>query len=194
MKHLLLKNKAARILLLSAVTFSIVLFACKKKEKEEEMDDHVHKTAVANIQKVFNDTAVTGTATFSQMNDEDVTLTLDITVPSRANKSVAVHLHLMSDCGNNAGNAMGHWNPTNANHGKFGSSSFHLGDIGNISLDAQGHASFTMTTNAWNINGSDATRNIVGRSVMIHSGVDDYTTQPSGNSGTKIGCGGIQVQ
>lgn len=190
----LFTNTTSRIFIAGAVICSIVFFACKKKKKEEEMEDHVHKTAVATIQQVFKDTVVTGTATFSQMNDEDVTLTLDLTVPSKANKSVAVHLHMMSDCGNNAGNAMGHWNPTNANHGKFGSSSFHLGDIGNIPLDAKGHVTYTITTNAWNINGSDATRNIVGRSVMIHSGVDDYTTQPTGNSGTKIGCGGIQVQ
>lgn len=190
----LLKNTTSRILLISAVICSVFFFACKKKDKAEEVENHVHKTAVANIQQVFKDTTVTGTATFSQINDGDVTLTLDITVPSRANKSVAVHLHMMSDCSNNAGNAMGHWNPTNANHGKFGSSAFHLGDIGNIPLDASGRVIFTMTTNAWNINGSDATRNIVGRSVMIHSGVDDYATQPTGNSGTKIGCGGIQAQ
>jgi Cu-Zn family superoxide dismutase len=189
-----LQTRISRVILMSVLTCSIVFFACKKKDKKEDLEEPVHKTAVATIQKVFNDTTVTGTATFSQMNDEDVTLTLDITVPSRANKSVAVHLHMMGDCGNNAGNAMGHWNPTNANHGKFGTGSFHLGDIGNISLDANGHALFTMTTNAWNINGSDANRNIVGRSVMIHSGVDDYTSQPTGNSGTKIGCGAIQVQ
>jgi Cu-Zn family superoxide dismutase len=193
MKHLF-NTRTTRILLSGVLTCSLIFFACKKKDKEEEMEDHVHKTAVAKIEKVFPDTVVTGTATFTQINDGDVTLSLDITVPSRANKSVAVHLHMMSDCGNNAGNAMGHWNPTNANHGKFGTGSFHLGDIGNITLDAKGHAAIQMTTNAWNINGSDATRNIVGRSVMIHSGVDDYVSQPTGNSGTKIGCGGIQAQ
>lgn len=32
---------------------------------------------------------------------------------------------------------------------------------------------------------------IEGRSIIIHSGPDDFTTQPSGNSGEKIGCGVI---
>ena len=33
---------------------------------------------------------------------------------------------------------------------------------------------------------------IIGKSVIIHSGPDDFTTQPSGNAGTKIGCGEIR--
>lgn len=182
------------------ISFQIVLwsalvatpfFACKKKDKEAEVEEE-HKTATATLQSVYNDTLVSGTASFMQMGDGDVTLTLDITVPSRANKSVAVHLHMMNDCGSNASNAMGHWNPTNGSHGKWGSSSYHLGDIGNINLDANGHAVFELTTNQWNINGADATRNVVGHSIIIHSGVDDYTSQPAGNAGTRIGCGSIQ--
>lgn len=34
-------------------------------------------------------------------------------------------------------------------------------------------------------------REVVGRTVIIHSGPDDFTTQPSGNSGEKIACGEI---
>ena len=30
---------------------------------------------------------------------------------------------------------------------------------------------------------------IIGRTVIIHSQPDDFTTQPSGNSGKKIACG-----
>lgn len=149
------------------------------------------KTSSTTIQQVYPDTVVTGTAVFTQHDEGDVTLTLDITVPSRANKSVAVHLHAMNDCGGNASNAMGHWNPTASKHGKFGSSAFHSGDIGNISLDSKGHANYSVTTNIWALGGSDSTRNVMNRSIIIHSGVDDYTTQPSGNSGNRIGCAGI---
>ena len=191
MKHLV--NKKTTLLFLSSTFLvSALFYACKKKDKEDEMEDHVHKTANAKIDNVYNDTLVSGTASFSQMNDGNVTLTLDITVPSRAKKSVAVHLHMMGDCGGNAGNAMGHWNPTNSQHGEFGSSAFHLGDIGNIKLDDKGHVTYIITTDAWNINGTDAARNVVGKSIIIHSGVDDYTSQPSGNSGNRIGCGTIQ--
>ena len=33
---------------------------------------------------------------------------------------------------------------------------------------------------------------IIGRSVIIHSHADDFASQPSGNSGDKIGCGTIR--
>ena len=33
---------------------------------------------------------------------------------------------------------------------------------------------------------------VIGRSVVIHALPDDFTTQPSGNSGEKIGCGVIR--
>jgi Cu-Zn family superoxide dismutase len=194
MKHVLSTKQLTRIILFSALLTSILFYACKKKDKDNDMDEHNHpmKSVSAKIQQVYPDTVVTGTAVFSQHGDNgDVSLVLDITVPSRANKSVAVHLHAMNDCGGNASHAMGHWNPTGAKHGKFGSASFHSGDIGNISLDGKGHANHTFTTNIWTLGGSDTTRNIMNRSIIIHSGVDDYTTQPSGNSGNRIGCAGI---
>ena len=36
-----------------------------------------------------------------------------------------------------------------------------------------------------------APQDVVGKSVVIHSGIDDMITQPSGNSGIKIACGEI---
>ena len=32
---------------------------------------------------------------------------------------------------------------------------------------------------------------VIGRTVVIHSSVDDFTSQPAGNSGSKIACGRI---
>ena len=153
-----------------------------------------NKTAVATIGQVFTDTIISGTATFTQKNNEEVLLTLNVTCPYKANKSVAVHMHMMPDCGGMAANAKGHWNPTNASHGKWGGATgtYHIGDIGNIALDGTGHATYTVSTSLWNINGPDTSRNVINRSVMVHSGVDNYITQPTGASGTKIGCGAIQ--
>lgn len=35
-------------------------------------------------------------------------------------------------------------------------------------------------------------QDVIGKVVIIHSMPDDFTTQPSGNSGEKIACGKIE--
>ena len=34
---------------------------------------------------------------------------------------------------------------------------------------------------------------IIGKTIIIHSSTDDFTSQPSGNSGSKIACGEIKL-
>ena len=47
---------------------------------------------------------------------------------------------------------------------------------------------------AWTIfyDGRVSINEIIGKSIIIHSNKDDFTPQPSGNSGKKIACGVIQ--
>ena len=118
-------------------------------------------------------------------------MVLDISVPTKAGKEVAVHIHEHGDCGDKGNMAHGHWNPTNANHGKWGSAAFHAGDIGNVKLDGTGKGSLNLETELWSIGGS-ADKNILGKAIIVHGGVDDYKTQPTGNAGSRIGCGVIQ--
>ncbi len=68
-----------------------------------------------------------------------------------------------------------------------------LGDIGNIKLDNNGHATKSVTTNRWSIT-DKAVNNIIGLGIIVHGGTDDYKTQPTGNSGPRIGCGVIVKQ
>jgi Cu-Zn family superoxide dismutase len=146
--------------------------------------------AVATLTGTSPDTVVTGTARFDAAGGK-VKLTLDITVPSKAGKEVAVHIHEHGDCGDKGNMAHGHWNPGSNQHGKWGSGNYHAGDIGNVKLDGQGKGTLTIETDLWTL-GGDAMKNIVGKAVIVHSGVDDYTTQPTGNAGSRIGCGVIQ--
>ncbi len=147
--------------------------------------------AEAAISGTKSDTTVSGTAKFDADSNGKVDLVLEITVPKMAGKSVAVHLHEHGDCGDNGTMAHGHWNPTNAQHGKWGSGSFHLGDIGNVKLDGKGKGTIKVSTDLWSL-GGDANKNVIGRAVIVHSGEDDFTTQPTGNAGSRIGCGVIQ--
>jgi Cu-Zn family superoxide dismutase len=168
---------------LAVITLSC-FFSCKK-------DTFKGGYSEALIAGTKGDTLVQGTLKIFEQKDSSVKMELELLVPKKANQSVAVHLHEHGMCGNMGADAHGHWNPTASQHGKWGSASFHAGDIGNIQLDATGKGTLQLTTKLWTIAGSDNT-NIVGRGVIVHSGVDDYTSQPSGNSGSRIGCGIIE--
>ena len=147
--------------------------------------------AEAKLSGTYPDTTVDGTVKFDMDSGGKVTMTFDITVPKKAGKSIAVHIHEHGNCGDTATLAHGHWNPANAQHGKWGSASFHVGDIGNIKLDTKGKGTLSLTTDIWTLGGKPD-KNILGKSIIVHGGMDDYKTQPTGNSGSRIGCGVIQ--
>lgn len=151
-------------------------------------------TAGTGAQAVLNgtqaDTAVTGTVRFQEAGGR-VTMNLEITAPKMASKSVAVHIHEHGSCGDMGKEAHGHWNPTKAPHGKWGEGQFHSGDIGNVSLDASGKGTMQLETDLWSLSGTDSTRNILNKAIIVHSGTDDYKSQPAGNAGSRIGCGVI---
>jgi Cu-Zn family superoxide dismutase len=147
--------------------------------------------AEARLSGTYTDTSVDGTVRFDSDSAGKVKMTLEITIPKKAGKSVALHIHEHGNCGDTAKLAHGHWNPTNAQHGKWGSGSFHLGDIGNVKLNAQGKGTMTLTTDLWTLGGKPD-KNILGKAMIVHGGADDYKSQPAGNSGTRIGCGMIQ--
>ncbi|MDT3403888.1 superoxide dismutase family protein [Mucilaginibacter terrae] len=153
------------------------------------MDTAMYDSAHADITATKPDTTVSGTAHFTR-KDAEVELQLTLTIPKKANSTVAVHFHEHGDCGDMGKGAHGHWNPTKEDHGKWGAAPYHSGDIGNIKLDKDGKATFTVKTDRWTIGGPEKT-NILNRSLIVHSGVDDYKTQPTGNSGSRIGCGVI---
>jgi Cu-Zn family superoxide dismutase len=147
--------------------------------------------AEATIANTYPDTAVSGTVKFDATDGGKVKMVLELTVPSKAGKNVAVHIHDHGDCGDSGMASHGHWNPTNAQHGKWGTGSFHLGDIGNVKLDSKGKGTLTMETDLWSLGGG-ADKNVIGHAIIVHGGEDDYKSQPSGNAGSRIGCGIIQ--
>lgn len=105
----------------------------------------------------------------------------------------AVHLHEKSDCSSNDGSsAGGHWNPNGQPHGKWGDQGgYHKGDIGNFTANSRGVGTITFITEEWCIGCNDSAKDILGKSVIVHKGTDDYTSQPSGAAGSRISCGGI---
>ncbi|NJW52810.1 superoxide dismutase family protein [Salinimicrobium oceani] len=134
---------------------------------------------------------VSGTVTFQEENGE-VTMTAEVS--GLAEGMHAIHLHENADCSAEDGSsAGGHWNPTFEDHGEWGDANgYHRGDIGNFDVNSEGKGSITFTTDKWCIGCEDKTRNILNKAVIVHDGVDDYTSQPSGNAGTRVGCAEIK--
>ncbi len=147
-------------------------------------------TAIAHI-KGLNSNPLNGVATFIE---EDGFVKLVVEIRGAETKKLAIHIHELGDCESKDGSgAGGHWNPTNENHGKWGTLPFHSGDIGNLNIDNNGNGSLVMKDHfkRWSISNSGNT-NIVGRAIIIHSDIDDYISQPSGSAGPRIGCGVIE--
>ena len=178
-------NKSIPALLL-LIGVCLVLTGC-----DGDDDESLQQQAIAEISPTeAGVSSVTGQAVFMQ-DGEDIMLTIDIQDASPGLH--AVHIHATGDCSAPDGtSAGGHWNPTSEDHGRWGGDSFHLGDIGNIPVGSGGTGYIERTTDLWDLdNGSDL--DIVGKAIIVHAGEDDFTSQPSGAAGGRIGCGVIQL-
>ncbi|BAU62769.1 putative superoxide dismutase [Stanieria sp. NIES-3757] len=102
------------------------------------------------------------------------------------------HVHEYGSCGNDADDAGGHFNPAGVPHGHLLSSGFenaHGGDLGNIYAAEDGIAKFDQVYPGLTL--ADSSYSVMGRSLVVHANPDDFATQPTGNSGARIGCGVI---
>jgi Cu-Zn family superoxide dismutase len=182
-----LNNFIMRKSFLSALVFGLIINSSCSSMRSNT----ANKQAKGIISATKPEMPGEGTISFSQEGNE-VMMKLDISFPSKAGKSVAVHIHEHGDCGDAGNNAHGHWNPNKSKHGKWGAAEYHLGDIGNVQLDQSGKGSLKMKTDKWSI-GTGAANDIIGKGIIVHDGVDDYVTQPTGNAGSRIGCGVIAL-
>lgn len=93
------------------------------------------------------------------------------------------HIHEGTSCTGNANdefaNSLSHYNPSNCPH------PYHAGDLPPL-LENNGYAYMSFLINKFKL------KDILGKVVIIHSMPDDFTSQPSGNSGEKIACGKIE--
>lgn len=102
------------------------------------------------------------------------------------------HIHEKGDCSSGDGlSAGGHFNPTQQAHGKFNASQpHHLGDLPSLDADPQGVAIIDFVSKDLALN--RGANGILGRSLIVHNDPDDFTTQPTGNSGARLACAVIE--
>ena len=143
---------------------------------------------VATLNPTRGNTAA-GTVFFSQQGG-DVVLRGRIT-GLKPNQEHGFHVHEKGDCSSDdAMSAGGHLNPDGKRHGPQ-TGEHHAGDVPSIKADANGVATVRARI-AGTLLGSGA-RDIAGKALVVHAMPDDYTTQPTGNSGARIACGVIGI-
>jgi superoxide dismutase, Cu-Zn family len=130
---------------------------------------------------------VTGTITFTrQATGVEVHVLLEGLTPGMH----GLHVHETGDCSaSDALTAGEHFNPTHAAHSSRDATERHVGDLGNVEADAAGRVDVTFTDRLLALSGESS---ILGRSLIVHADPDDFTSQPAGNSGARIGCGVIE--
>ena len=95
----------------------------------------------------------------------------------------AFHIHSGGTCTGSADDpfrdTQGHYHPENCPHPA------HAGDMPPL-FSNKGYAAQAFLTGRFTV------REIIGRTVIIHAGTDDFTSQPAGNAGARIACGVIR--
>ena len=200
-----------RKLYLLIMISSLVLFVACKEDKKETKTNEAVKTEENETKKeektlsnkkgdVKNNVSVrleskSNSSAYGKLffKEEDGMVTLEAKFIDLEPGTHAVHIHETADCSSPDGkSAGGHWNPTFESHGKWGDENgYHKGDIGNIEADEQGFAKLKMETDEWCIGCGDEKKDILGKSIIVHQGTDDFVSQPSGAAGARISCGGI---
>jgi len=176
----------------------VAFISCKEKKTEteqvvEEVVQELEKTSpklVSFILESKNESSATGKVAFEEV---DGMVNLEIYLSGLTPGIHAVHIHEKADCSSPDGkSAGGHWNPTMEKHGQWGDTEgFHKGDIGNVVADENGEGKITMQTDQWCIGCGDEKKDILGKAIIVHEGVDDFVSQPTGNAGGRVSCGGI---
>jgi Cu-Zn family superoxide dismutase len=113
---------------------------------------------------------------------------IEVTMQGLSPGEHGIHVHEGGDCGNDAKNAGGHFNPEGHPHGRAAMAASHLGDLGNIKAGKDGKGTLALDDPYLSLTGPNSA---VGHTFVVHAGPDDFKTQPSGNSGARVACGVI---
>jgi len=145
----------------------------------------------------LNNSGLSGTVTFAP---SDLGVQVTYMLDGLAEGVYGFHVHENGSCANGedgtaGGAAGGHFNPDSTKHGapNLPAGQRHLGDLGNIHALSDGRILGSFNESIASLDGPES---IIGKALIIHANEDDFTTQPTGNAGPRIGCGvitGVEV-
>jgi Cu-Zn family superoxide dismutase len=145
-------------------------------------------SATAEVRDAKNQ--VVGQATFTEVTG-GVRIVLETRGLPPGEKGV--HVHLAGKCEPPDFSSAGdHFNPQNTAHGLLNSAGPHAGDLPNITIAENGTGRLETFTERVSLGGGpNSLLDNDGRALIIHAAPDDFTTDPSGNTGPRIACGVI---
>lgn len=131
---------------------------------------------------------LTGTATF---REESGGVRVVLEVANAPPGPRGAHVHEQGDCSAaDASSAGDHFNPGGDPHARPPERPRHLGDLGNVEIGPDGRGTLEILVEGANLRPGDA-HSFLDRAVIVHGQADDGG-QPSGNAGSRIGCGVIR--
>lgn len=186
-------------LIIGLLVFTAI-YSCKNNQTEEESVETEQEVVEVEKKEIIKQLSLALTSKSDSkaegkvlFEEKDGVVTMTARLFGLSPGTHAIHIHEKADCtaadGTSAG---GHWNPTFKPHGAWGAESgYHKGDIGNFEAGEDGKGNVTFSTNEWCLGCDDEAKNVVGKSIIVHQGEDDLTSQPSGAAGARVSCGGI---
>jgi superoxide dismutase, Cu-Zn family len=105
----------------------------------------------------------------------------------------AVHVHAVGKCEGPAfTSAGGHFNPLQKKHGYKNPDGPHAGDLPDMLVAKDGSGHYEVLTDGITLAaGTTSIFDADGSAVVVHAGVDDNVTDPTGNAGDRAACGVI---
>ncbi|MCV0394601.1 MAG: superoxide dismutase family protein [Rhizobiaceae bacterium] len=134
-----------------------------------------------------------GTVTFNQTKSGMLRLLVEISdLPPGPH---GFHVHETGECEGDFQSAGGHYaGAGDPEHGVEAEGGLHAGDFPNVHVGQDGVLKVEFFTDRLSL-ADDAETPLIdddGSAVMIHSGPDDYASQPAGDAGDRIACGVIE--
>ena len=144
------------------------------------------KTVTVTV-RATSGSKLTGTATLTEVADG---VKVVLSVAHVAPGDHGAHIHEKGDCSAADGtSAGGHLNPAGNPHALPPTTPRHLGDLGNITVGADGKGTLEIVAPGANLE-EGSPNSFLHRAIIIHAKKDDGG-QPTGNAGARIGCGEI---
>jgi superoxide dismutase, Cu-Zn family len=184
-------------MILSVVCFVLASLFFSTAFSQEEMLQPMATEASATLMNQAGETV--GEATFSSANGE---LTINVSVTGLPAGEHGIHVHERGECKEGFdpaedkvvpfGAAGGHVDPfftRNHDDPDMTAEMAHAGDVPMITVAEDGTGTLSYSTADMTL--GDDPASILNRSLVIHADVDDYESDPAGNSGERIVCGVI---